>query len=548
MARPLVRSSQLEAGDPVASSSRPPPSLSPSGARVAWLGLLGLAAVLHLASLGCALELHARLRAQIGLSVAAGLCWLAALAVVRRSPPPERPAERRLTVGLLLLALVLRLPALLPPLGHSDDVFRYLWDGAVQAAGHSPYQGPPDDPAYAAVAAAHPSLHARINHRHLPTIYPPVAQAVFRAFVATAGLPPDPEDAARRWRLFVGGLDLTVLALLWPVCRRRDLRLWAVWAACPLPAMELWLNGHIEGLGLLPLVLGLLLWRRAETSVLSAPSSVRRPSSALLAGAVTALAVLVKPVALAPLPSLVRLGARARAALLLGLLLGGSVGLWPYRGAGGAMLGSLGEYGRRWRSNDGAYALVYAAAASLVDAAYQPPYYEPWRSKRLARLISGRARDTVWPDELTAALARGTVAAALLALALWLARRGAPAAESALLLLLGYQLLTPTLHPWYELWPLAVLVLAPSGPRLLWALGGMVALAPLGYLPLGEYWQGAPWREARWPRLLEHGAGWLGLLWACRARFSPRSLRAAWPRRARADPPDRAEPTGGRAD
>jgi hypothetical protein len=214
-------------------------------------------------------------------------------------------------------------------------------------------------------------------------------------------------------------------------------------------------------------------------------------------------------------------------------VLGGFVGLWPYRGEGTAMLGSLGEYGRRWRSNDGAYALVHAAAEALVDAAYQPPFYEPWCHKRLARLISGRARDTVWPDELSAALARGTVAAALLGLALWLARRGAPAAESALLLLLGYQLLTPTLHPWYELWPLAVLVLAPSGPRLLLGLGGMVALAPLGYLPLGAYWQGAPWREARWPRLLEHGVGWLGLLWACRGLFAPRSLRAAWRLRER---------------
>ena len=543
MARPAVY------GPPLTS---PGPGVTvPRCQRIAWPALLVLSAGLHLGGLRCALELRGHLGAQIALSVGAGLCWLAALGVARRSPPPARnsPGERRTTVGLLLLALVLRLPALLPPLGHSDDVYRYLWDGAVQAAGHSPYRGPPDDPAYARVAAAHPSLHARINHRHLPTVYPPAAQAVFRTFVATVGLPPDPEDAGRRWRLFVGAVDLLVLALLWPACRRRDVRLWAVWAACPLPALELWLNGHLEVLGIAPLVLGLVLWRRVEAAqaAQAAQSTGRAPprlGSALWAGAMTALAVLVKPVALAPLPSLTRLGSRARSAVLVGLLLGGGVGLWPYRDEGAAMLGSLGEYGRRWRSNDGAYALVHAAAQALTDAVYQPPYYEPWRLKRLARLISGRARDTVWPDELTAALARGTVAAALLALALWLARRGAPAAEAAAVLLLGYQLLTPTLHPWYELWPLAVLVLAPSGPRLL-ALGGMVALAPLGYLPLAAYWQGLPWREARWPRLLEHGVGWLGVLWACRGAFAPSPLRLAWPARRR---PGQAEPTRDRAD
>src|SRR5262245_46809848 len=189
-----------------------------------WALLLGLGAVLHLLGVRCAMELRALLVPQLALEVAAGLCWLGALIVILRGgPAPERGSatERRILLGLLVLALGMRVPALLPPLGHSDDVYRYLWDGAVQAAGRSPYLGPPDDPAYSEVARAHPQLHDRINHRHLPTIYPPAAQGMFRAFaarlgtgLASAGAAADVDGDARRWRMLMGGFDLLILLLL----------------------------------------------------------------------------------------------------------------------------------------------------------------------------------------------------------------------------------------------------------------------------------------------------------------------------------------------
>lgn len=494
-----------------------------------WPVLLGLGAVLHLLGLRCAMELRALLVPQLGFEVAAGLCWLGALLAILRNKgaAPERGSsmERRILLGLLALALALRLPALLPPLGHSDDVYRYLWDGAVQAAGQSPYLGPPDDPAYAEVARAHPQLHARINHRHLPTIYPPTAQGIFRAFARLGAGPPaagvaeDVDGSARRWRLLMGGFDLLVLLLLLPACRRHDARLWAVWAGCPLPATELWLNGHLEALGIAPLIGALLIWRRLETKVksnsLSGSGSQATGSAALSIGALTLIAALVKPVALAPLPALSRVSARARVMVIIGALLATAACLAPYRGDRARVLGSLGEYGRRWRSNDGAYAVVSGAAEVAVKLVYKPPHYEPWKRPWLAKLITGRARDTVWPDELAAALARGAVAASLLGLAVFCARQRLRAEHTASALLFAYQLLTPTLHPWYELWPLAVALLLPPGPwlqQLLPGLFAMVALAPLGYLPLPAYWRGEPWHEAIWPRLVQHGPGWIGLI------------------------------------
>ena len=555
---------------------------APPGTRAAgwaWAGLCGLTAAVHLGGLYMARDLRAHLPAQLGLWLLAGLVWLLALGALRRATPLVlgSAAARRAVWFLWAVALLMRLPAVTLPLGHSDDVYRYLWDGAVQQAGHSPYAGPPDDPEYAAVRAAHPELHRLINHRHLPTIYPPAAQLLFRAHAtltdwgksaarplarlrerpgegevpssATATSPSPPSvasgrdnlaldrraalaSAVRLWKALVVAADLLVLALLISLLRQRgrDVRWATVWGVAPLPAIELGGNGHLESFGVLPLMLALWLWQRVEATP-SAPRGGKPPQSvgaesgppatrwrlALLGviGALMALAVLVKPVAGAALPAMLRLPRRARVvggALLVGLLV-----VLPY-GPRGALPPSLGEYGRRWRSNEGAYAGLQAMTQVAVERVYRPPYYEPWHWTRLARALTGRDRDTVWPDELAGALARSLVLVALGGLTVFgLRRRLAPAAL-ALVLLLGYQLLTPVLHPWYELWPLA---LGALWPPLLLPVVLMAALAPLGYLPLADYFAGHGFHEAAWPRLVQHGAGWGALLFLLVQRRRP---------------------------
>lgn len=87
---------------------------------------------------------------------------------------------------------------LLAPPRTSDDAYRYVWDGRVQAAGTSPYARTPDDPALARLRD--PGLFpvgdgcagwderrtadgdcTRINRPAVHTIYPPVAEAWFLA-------------------------------------------------------------------------------------------------------------------------------------------------------------------------------------------------------------------------------------------------------------------------------------------------------------------------------------------------------------------------------
>ncbi|MFG2961455.1 glycosyltransferase 87 family protein [Streptomyces sp. NPDC048291] len=157
----------------------------------------------------------------------------------------------------------------------SNDMYRYAWDGRVQAAGISPYAYPP-----AAAELAHlrdqwlfptqetcegwglthtgSGLCVRINRPTVPTIYPPVAEGWYLAVHTLS--PPD----SRHKPLQVGGAVLafgTTLVLLRVLRRRGDPRRAparaALWAWCPAVALEAVNNAHIDTLGVLFLVLAL---------------------------------------------------------------------------------------------------------------------------------------------------------------------------------------------------------------------------------------------------------------------------------------------------
>ena len=81
---------------------------------------------------------------------------------------------------VLLIAASLRVPLIVSPAFLSTDVYRYVWDGRVQAAGINPYRYLPADPALASLRDDW--IYKRISRaEYAPTIYPPAAQLVFAA-------------------------------------------------------------------------------------------------------------------------------------------------------------------------------------------------------------------------------------------------------------------------------------------------------------------------------------------------------------------------------
>ena len=129
-----------------------------------------------------------------------------------------RPAAGQLRwlagVGIALrLALVFAFPLL------SDDVYRFLWDGYLIAAGHNPFAELPGYylEAGRAVPGLTQELFDKLNSPEYYTIYPPVAQAVFTAAVWL--FPTSWYGAAVVMKLFLFACELGTLFLLWQLLR-----------------------------------------------------------------------------------------------------------------------------------------------------------------------------------------------------------------------------------------------------------------------------------------------------------------------------------------
>jgi Glycosyltransferase family 87 len=215
--------------------------------------------------------------------------WLVGVWGVRRLP------TRGALVTMLVLAALLRLAAATGTVSISNDAARYAWDAHVQLSGTDPYRYPPVAP-----QVAH--LHTRgfspsvLNHKRDRTVYPAVAEAWFVVVEVSASVLTghgwDGGGAGfRPWQLAGGLVDdlATVLMILLLRAQRRDPRLAAWYALCPVAVIEFAGNGHVDGVGL-ALLLGALLALRRDRPALAgiligAATMVKLyPGAALVAG------------------------------------------------------------------------------------------------------------------------------------------------------------------------------------------------------------------------------------------------------------------------
>lgn len=129
----------------------------------------------------------------VGLSWWYAASWtLFAAAVWSLRKVPARQAVTLVLTGAVVIAAT----GLVAAPRTSTDSFRYAWDGRVQAAGISPYDHAPADPALTRLrdewlfprgaACTGPDRTpvterrcTRINRPQVPTIYPPVAEGYF---------------------------------------------------------------------------------------------------------------------------------------------------------------------------------------------------------------------------------------------------------------------------------------------------------------------------------------------------------------------------------
>lgn len=248
---------------------------------------------------------------QAGYACAAWLLFALGVWLVRGA------GGRGVALLIVLGGLAVQLAAASAPPHGSDDLYRYAWDGRVQAAGIDPYSYVPSAPQLAGLRdpGLWPSHQTAwcvgpgtsnpdgpglltpgctlMNRPTVHTIYPPVAEAYF-AVIHLLGPAP---GGYRSVQLAAVVVSCAVAIALVMLLRRQGRALWpaALWAWCPLVAIEVANNAHVDVLSALLTVcaLGLLAHARAARGTVGG-------------GALLGLAVAVKFDPVLALPSSLR--------------------------------------------------------------------------------------------------------------------------------------------------------------------------------------------------------------------------------------------------
>ena len=217
----------------------------------------------------------------IAAAFAAGTFYAAAVHLARTRALPRWTLPTILVIGLLARLIVLAGPPFM-----STDLYRYVWDGRVQAAGINPYLHRPADREVAFLRDPGTGPTAVFDNINRPdtavTIYPPAAQALFALIGVTA---------SSIWTVKAVMLVFDLLTTLAAIGLLRLARLpdafVLIWFWNPLVIWEFSNAGHIDAAAVAFSALALFAAMRA------------RPA---LAGAALAAAVLFKllPAALFP--------------------------------------------------------------------------------------------------------------------------------------------------------------------------------------------------------------------------------------------------------
>jgi rSAM/selenodomain-associated transferase 2 len=338
---------------------------------------------------------------------------------------------------ILVLGLAARTAFLFffPP---NTDIYRYIWEGAVQNHGFNPYLSAPDDLELAFLAQGDLSgIWQEINHKSLSAVYPP---AVLQFFRLLAWVSPSPFFFKAVLVLF----DLGVMAILAVLLRKRRLPIARLlfYAANPLVVVFISGEGHLDVLQVFFLCLGLLLLLNQR--------GVGGYFFLGLAALCKYLSAVVAPIALSR---------RARWKLLA-LFLPMALFL-PYLAAGSSLFAALVEFATRMHYND-----AVTAGMGLL--------FGPW-SLPAAGLLFFIGLGWIWLTE------DDLLRAAYFALG-------------------GLLVMLPTLHPWYLLMIVPWMCVFPSRAWLFLQASMLFTFPVLGHEFRTGAFQEIAW--LKWPEYL----------------------------------------------
>jgi hypothetical protein len=397
------------------------------------------------------------------------------LCLFRRLRKSSRASVSLPIIGFALLFRLILLPSV--PI-HENDFYRYLWDGQSTAAGINPYEFEPGalylhdnniterfaDQQVPGVAwegrtfsgdeikrleilrklrDAHPELLARVGHPAVPTIYPPLAQAVFWLSATLFG------PSILGLKIILLAFDFGIILLIYRLLIRFRLPMAGllIYAWNPLVLKEFANSAHYDAVPIFFTLLAVWLAVRKRTNATETP--IFAPALALSCGTLAKFfSVLLLPILVPPQWKNWRpytaFGALAVIAFLPFIF-------WDSVGVERVFAG-LGIYNANWQYNAFLFPIVHRALALAIDY------------------------DLAWT------FAKLVMAVVLLTLIAWLtfrrpARTPLRKIYHCTLCIGAFFLLSPTAFPWYFCWLLPFLCLFPRWPWILLSL-----LLPLNYL------------------------------------------------------------------
>jgi alpha-1,6-mannosyltransferase len=352
------------------------------------------------------------------------LLFLAGAAIVLRARVSRPACVIILLTGILCRALLVPVPP-----RFSTDVYRYVWDGRVQAAGINPYRYAPADPALARFRDA--SIYPRITRRdYARTIYPPVAQMIFLAVARAGGTVTAMKAAMAAFDAATIGVLVILLGRL-GVPRGRVL----LYAWNPLVIWQYAGDGHVDA---------------AAVAFVAVALAAHARRWEILTGIALGCAALVKwyPALLAP--ALYRPGGWRMPLAMAGVM---AAAYAPYLGVGSGIVGFIPNYMQE---------------EGLIDG------------HRFFLLNVVRAAGAAVPVPLFVAASL----AALLAIGVWAVRRTERTALGdvrwAAALAAVFTILLSTHYVWYFGWLALFLAVVPTLPLLYLAAAPLYLFAALG--------------------------------------------------------------------
>ncbi|MCY3413041.1 MAG: hypothetical protein INQ03_15495 [Candidatus Heimdallarchaeota archaeon] len=151
------------------------------------------------------------------------------------------------------IIVLVRVLILFVPTGLSDDIYRYVWDARVQAAGINPYLFSPES---TEISHLRENWFYLINNPDIPTPYPPVSQLLFFIVLAPVS---NINHAILIFRIFITICDLASIYILSRILElfNKPKHYVVYYAFSPLALIEFAGNGHNDAIAVLFLLLTL---------------------------------------------------------------------------------------------------------------------------------------------------------------------------------------------------------------------------------------------------------------------------------------------------